>query len=72
MATNTQRNPCVFILDEPDLALHIRWKQQLIKELRAINPQMQIVLSTHSPSVIEGWYGKVKEVSQITTNPQSR
>lgn len=70
MVSNTQHNSCVFFMDEPDLALHIRWKQLLIKELRSINPQMQIIMSTHSPSVIEGWYENVKEVSQITINTE--
>lgn len=65
MTSNTQQAPCVFFMDEPDLALHIRWKQMLIKELRAINPNMQIIMSTHSPSVIEGWYDNVKEVNQL-------
>jgi len=65
-ASNTQQAPCVFFMDEPDLALHIRWKQMLIKELRSVNPNMQIIMTTHSPSVIEGWYEHVKEVSQIT------
>ena len=53
-------------MDEPDLALHIIWKQKLINELLKMNQQMQIILSTHSPSVIEGWYGKVREINQIT------
>lgn len=65
MVSNTQQEPCVFFMDEPDLALHIRWKQMLIKELRAINPNMQIIMSTHSPSVIEGWYDNVREVNQL-------
>lgn len=65
-ASNTQQAPCVFFMDEPDLALHIKWKQMLIKELRSVNPNMQIIMTTHSPSVIEGWYEHVKEVNQIT------
>ena len=66
MVSNTKQAPCLFFMDEPDLALHIRWKQMLIKELKEVNPNMQLILSTHSPSVIEGWYENVKEVSQIT------
>ena len=65
MVSNTQQESSVFFMDEPDLALHIRWKQMLIKEMRAINPNMQIIMSTHSPSVIEGWYDNVKEVNQL-------
>jgi len=26
---------------------------------------MQIILSTHAPSVITGWHDRVKEVSQL-------
>lgn len=66
MVSNTNKKPCVFFMDEPDLALHIIWKQKLINELLKMNQQMQIILSTHSPSVIEGWYGKVREINQIT------
>lgn len=66
MVSNTNKKTCVFFMDEPDLALHIIWKQKLINELLKVNRQMQIILSTHSPSVIEGWYGKVREINQIT------
>lgn len=65
MTTNTHSSPCVFFMDEPDLALHITWKKMLIRELRNLNPQMQIILATHAPSMIEGWYDQVKEVSQL-------
>ena len=53
-------------MDEPDLGMHIEWKEILIKTIREMNPNMQIILSTHAPSMIEGWYDNVKEVNQIT------
>ena len=35
--------------------------------IRRLNPQMQLILSTHSPAVImEGWLDAVTEVSEIT------
>jgi hypothetical protein len=38
---------------------------KIIKELHELNPNMQIILSTHAPSVITGWHDKVREVNQL-------
>lgn len=65
MVSNTNQQPCIFFMDEPDLSMHIDWKEILVKELHDLNPNMQIILSTHAPSVITGWHDKVKEVSQL-------
>lgn len=65
MVSNTQQRPCIFFMDEPDLSMHIDWKEILVKELHNLNPNMQIILSTHAPSVITGWRDKVKEVDQL-------
>ncbi|MBQ8520346.1 MAG: ATP-binding protein [Bacteroides sp.] len=65
MVNNTAGNPCIFFMDEPDLGMHVEWKQKLILNMRKMNPNMQIILSTHAPSMIEGWYEKVKEMNQI-------
>ena len=65
MVSNTNQMPCIFFMDEPDLSMHIDWKEVLIKELHELNPNMQIILSTHAPSVITGWHDKVKEVNQL-------
>lgn len=65
MVSNTNQSKCIFFMDEPDLSMHIDWKEILISELHELNPNMQIILSTHAPSVITGWHDKVKEVSQL-------
>lgn len=58
----------VLFMDEPEASLHIEWQQKLIGMIRRLNPQMQLILSTHSPAVImEGWLDAVTEVSEITT-----
>ena len=68
MVSNTNKSPCIFFMDEPDLSMHIDWKEILVKELRELNPNMQIILSTHAPSVITGWHDRVKEVEQLIKN----
>ena len=65
MVGNNNQEPCIFFMDEPDLSMHIDWKEQLVTQLHEMNPNMQIILSTHAPSVITGWMDCVKEVSQL-------
>ena len=58
----------VLFMDEPEVSLHVDWQQRLIDLIVDLNPNVQIVLTTHSPAVImNGWMDKVTEVSDITT-----
>lgn len=62
--------PYVLFMDEPEVSLHIEWQKQLIDLILALNPNVQIILTTHSPAVImNGWTDKVTEVSDITDQP---
>ena len=62
---NTLGEPTILLLDEADLGMHIDWKEKLLRELININPNMQILVATHSPSLTAGWYDSVKEISQL-------
>ena len=58
---------CVLFMDEPEASLHIEWQQKLIGMIRELNPNVQLILTTHSPAVImEGWLDAVTEVSDIS------
>ena len=58
----------VLFMDEPEVSLHVEWQQRLIGLIRELNPNVQIVLTTHSPAMImDGWEDAVTEVSDITT-----
>lgn len=55
------------LMDEPEISLHIEWQQKLIGLIRQLNPNAQIILSTHSPAMImDGWMSNVTEVNEIT------
>ncbi len=59
--------PYVLFMDEPEVSLHVEWQRKLIHNIRLLNPNVQIVLTTHSPAVImDGWADAVTEVSDIT------
>ena len=61
--------PYVLFMDEPEVSLHIDWQQRLIDLILELNPNVQIILTTHSPAVImNGWNDSVTEVSDIIKN----
>lgn len=57
----------VLFMDEPEISLHIEWQKRLISLIRQLNPNVQIVLCTHSPAIImDGWLDAVTEIADIT------
>lgn len=59
----------VLFMDEPEVSLHIDWQKRLIDLILELNPNVQIILATHSPAVImNGWIDRVTEVTDITDN----
>ncbi|MDO4715151.1 MAG: AAA family ATPase [Bacteroidales bacterium] len=66
--TQDQR-PCVLLMDEPEVSLHIEWQQRLVDLIRQLNPNAQIILTTHSPALImDGWLDAVTDVADILTD----
>ncbi len=60
-------NNYVLFMDEPEVSLHVDWQKRLIDLILELNPNVQIILTTHSPAVImNGWVDHVTEVSEIT------
>ena len=63
------QQPYVLFMDEPEVSLHVDWQQRLIDIILELNPNVQIILSTHAPAVImNGWMDNVSEVSDITVS----
>jgi ABC-type glutathione transport system ATPase component len=59
--------PTVLFMDEPEVSLHIEWQKRLIDLIVELNPNVQVILTTHSPAVImNGWVDHVTDVSDIT------
>ncbi len=42
----------VFIVDEPELSLHLRWQELFVSAVRNVNAKLQVILATHSPAII--------------------
>ena len=60
--------PSILLMDEPEISLHLRWQYELIEIIRTLNPNCQVIIATHSPSIYgKGWRDKVFFMNQIIT-----
>lgn len=61
-----EKKPAILLMDEPEVSLHISWRQQLLDALRRLNENCQIILSTHSPSIFaKGWGDKITYMEDL-------
>jgi len=58
----------VFIVDEPELSLHMAWQDMFVEAIEAANPKLQIILATHAPTIIGGRNDLCIPVSSVEGN----
>ncbi len=55
-----EEKPTILLMDEPEISLHISWQDRLIEWIRTLNPNCQLILTTHSPNIFaNGWEDKI-------------
>ena len=60
-----KQNYIVF-MDEPELSLHVDWQEKLIDKTLQLNPNCQLVIATHSPSLLfNGWDSNVVNIEDL-------
>lgn len=47
-----EKTPGIVLIDEVDLHLHPQWQQTILSDLHAIFPNVQFIVSSHAPEVI--------------------
>lgn len=57
--------PWIYIADEPELSLHVKWQEKLIDNLKKVNPQAQIICATHSPDVVSTFSNNVFDMEKM-------
>lgn len=45
-------NQSIFIVDEPELSLHLKWQRRFVDAIMSINPKVQLIFATHAPEII--------------------
>jgi predicted ATPase len=58
----------VLIIDEPELSLHIRWQELFVDAVMSASPGLQVILATHSPSIIRGRIDKCIDVLEARSS----
>ena len=51
---NIFNTSAVVLIDEIDEHLHLKWQRHIVKKLREIFPNIQFIMTTHSPTIIQG------------------
>lgn len=54
-----EKRPQIYIADEPELSLHVDWQEQLVDNLRQVNPNAQVFVATHSPDIVSSYGNNV-------------
>lgn len=62
------KGPWIYIADEPELSLHVRWQEQLIPSLLKVNPRAQLLFATHSPDIVSVYQNRVLEMEHIRSD----
>ena len=61
-----EEKPTILLMDEPEISLHISWQDRLISLIRELNPNCQLIVTTHSPNIFaSGWEDKVVFVQDL-------
>lgn len=42
----------IFIVDEPELSLHLKWQDEFVDALIKANPNAQYIMATHAPAIV--------------------
>lgn len=53
-ADNPLEGNGIVLIDEIDVHLHPKWQQKVVTKLREVFPNVQFVVTTHSPEVLKG------------------
>jgi len=48
----TKKEPCVVLIDEPELHLNAQWHSSFVKKITEIAPKNQYILATHAEAVM--------------------
>ena len=64
-----EERPSVLLMDEPEISLHISWQDRLIDLIRELNPNCQLILTTHSPNIFaNGWEDKIVFMNDLESD----
>jgi predicted ATP-dependent endonuclease of OLD family len=57
-----RKESSVFVIDEPELSLHISWQEKFVDAILQASPSTQFILATHSPAIISNFEYEKKAI----------
>lgn len=55
----------IFIVDEPELSLHLTWQKLFIEQTLKINNNIQLIFATHSPEIVGRHRDKMYKLEKV-------
>lgn len=59
------REEWLYVVDEPEISLHVEWQAQIVGAVRELNPNAQLFFATHSPDVVADYSERIVDMEQI-------
>lgn len=60
----------IFVVDEPELSLHLSWQKIFIDKVLEINKDIQLIFATHAPEIIGRRRDKMYKLEKIYTKAE--
>lgn len=57
----------IFVVDEPELSLHLAWQKIFIKKTLEINKNIQLIFATHSPEIVANYTDRMFRLVKHST-----
>lgn len=54
----------IFVVDEPELSLHLSWQKVFVKKALEVNKNVQFIFATHAPEIIGNYRDKSKKLQR--------
>ena len=60
-----EKDPVVYVADEPELSLHVTWQEKLLKSITALAGRCQVIVATHSPDIAGGFPKRIIDLAKL-------
>ncbi len=60
-----ERDPVVYVADEPELSLHVTWQEKLLSSLSRLAGRCQFIVATHSPDIAGGFADRIIDLGRL-------
>lgn len=63
--------PGIFVVDEPELSLHLSWQKMFVEKALAVNSNIQLIFATHSPEIVGRYRDRMFRLTKTHINERS-